>query len=111
VRDSYRTGTPIHWRRVHDLPDFVFFQHGPHIHAGVGCETCHGRIDQMAAVRPAEPLTMQWCLDCHRDPTPHLRDPARVTEMGLDADPVERARGARPPSEVSPPLHCVGCHR
>jgi hypothetical protein len=111
VRESAVTGRPIPWRRVHDLPDFVFFQHAPHVHAGVGCETCHGRVDRMATVRPASTLTMGWCLDCHEHPEDRVRDPYLVTEMGLDARPADRARGALPPDRLDPPIHCYGCHR
>jgi hypothetical protein len=66
VRESYFEGIPIRWRRVHNLPDFVYFNHAIHVSKGVGCEACHGRVDQMAAVRQVVTLTMGWCLDCHR---------------------------------------------
>src|SRR5688572_19352373 len=73
VRDSYETGEPIPWVRVHQLPDYAFFDHRPHLAAGVGCSSCHGRIDKMPVVEMAKPLSMGWCLDCHRDPEPELR--------------------------------------
>src|SRR6185312_1142784 len=73
VRASLASLRPIEWRRVNSLPDFVFFDHSIHVAKGVGCETCHGRVDQMARVEQAEPLTMGWCLSCHRNPTPNLR--------------------------------------
>jgi hypothetical protein len=63
--DSVASGTPIRWRRVHDLPDFVAFDHASHVHGGVGCGTCHGDVAGMASVARVEPLTMQWCTDCH----------------------------------------------
>ncbi len=63
---SWRTGTPIRWQRVHSLPDFVYFDHSIHVARGLDCSRCHGRVDEMAAVYQAEPLTMDWCLDCHR---------------------------------------------
>jgi hypothetical protein len=66
VRESLATGTPIAWVRVHSLPDFVYFDHSIHVTSGVACATCHGRIDRMAAVYQVQPLTMRWCLDCHR---------------------------------------------
>ncbi len=68
VRRSYFSGRPLPWRRVHDLPDFTFFDHSVHVQHGIGCVRCHGRIDQMARVYQVAPLTMGWCLDCHRDP-------------------------------------------
>ncbi|HVJ92326.1 MAG TPA: cytochrome c3 family protein, partial [Labilithrix sp.] len=73
VRHSYFSDEPIHWVRVNRLPDFVFFNHSAHTNHGVGCVTCHGRVDLMAQVYAAEPLTMRWCLDCHRQPEAHLR--------------------------------------
>ena len=82
VRESWRTGEPIAWRRVHDLPDHVFFDHSAHLNGGVGCESCHGRVDRMPLVARAAPLQMGWCLDCHRDPGPRLRPPEALHTMG-----------------------------
>lgn len=84
IRESYAQGTAVEWVRVHDLPDYVYFSHAAHVNRGVGCESCHGRIDQMEVVYQAKPLTMEWCLDCHRDPGPHLRPLDKVTMMGFD---------------------------
>jgi len=81
VRESAARGEPLHWTRVHRLPDFVYFDHAIHVKKGVGCIECHGRVDRMPLMCRVAPLTMQWCLDCHRDPTPHLRDPAHVFDM------------------------------
>src|SRR5688500_16779539 len=81
VRASFRDNKPLRWTRVHDLPDFVYFNHSIHVNKGVGCETCHGRVDQMAAVEQSAPLTMAWCLDCHRDPAPHLRPKEFITDL------------------------------
>ncbi len=78
VRESLATGVPIPWRRVHDLPDYVYFSHRAHVNNGVGCTTCHGEIDRMALTRQVAPLSMQWCLDCHRDPGPNLRRPDEI---------------------------------
>ncbi|MFO0556175.1 MAG: cytochrome c3 family protein [Polyangiaceae bacterium] len=114
LRESWEKGTPVQWVKVHNLPDFVFFDHSAHLNAGVGCESCHGRIDQMRTVTQREPLTMGWCLECHRDPSQHLRDPKDITKMGLleqsreEGKPMPRPADARKPS---PPLHCSGCHR
>ena len=81
VRQSFATGRPIPWMRVAQVPDFVFFNHSIHVKRGVACVECHGRIDQMPLTYRAKPFEMQWCLDCHRDPAPHLRPAAEVTMM------------------------------
>jgi hypothetical protein len=81
LRDSARTGRPVAWQRVHALPDFVYFDHSVHVARGVACFECHGRIDQMPLTWRAQPLQMQWCLDCHRDPAPHLHQAGDVFRM------------------------------
>jgi hypothetical protein len=81
LRESLRSGRPIAWQRVHTLPDFVFFDHGVHVAKGVACFECHGRVDQMPLTWRAQPLQMQWCLGCHRDPAPHLHPAAEVFAM------------------------------
>lgn len=124
VRESYSRDEPIAWVHIHKLPDFVYFDHSAHLAAGVGCSTCHGRVDQMARVEQVEPLSMGWCLDCHRNPTPNLRDPAEVTKMDWTPHDVSSSRagaiagtsGADALHLVhgrvpSPPTHCSGCHR
>jgi hypothetical protein len=73
IRDSWTSGKPVEWVKVHDLPDYVYFNHSAHVTHGVGCVECHGRIDQMEVVHQEKPLSMGWCLDCHRDPASHLR--------------------------------------
>jgi hypothetical protein len=78
---SFETGEPLQWRRVHDLPDFVYFNHGIHIAKGVGCATCHGPIDRMPLTWRTAPLEMQWCLDCHRAPQKYLRPRDKVFDM------------------------------
>lgn len=113
VRDSYANDTPVRWVRVHMLPDHAYFDHSVHVAAGVGCASCHGRIDEMEVVFQQEPLSMGWCLDCHRDPTPSLRPRDEVTNMAYDPqtagyDPGADASRTR---QVDPPKHCSGCHR
>ena len=81
VRDSYKDGTPLQWIRVHDLPDFAYFNHSIHVAKGVGCSTCHGRIDQMPVVSQAQSLQMEWCLDCHRAPEKYVRPKDKVFDM------------------------------
>ena len=81
VRRSYRTGEPLQWHRVYNLPGFVYFDHSIHVHKGVGCTTCHGRIDEMPLTYQAPSLLMEWCLDCHRAPARHLRPRADVFDV------------------------------
>ena len=81
VRESWESGRPVEWVKVHDLPDYVYFNHSAHVNKGIGCVSCHGRIDQMEVVRQAQPLNMGWCLDCHREPEKALRPLDKVTDM------------------------------
>jgi hypothetical protein len=116
VRRSLATERPIAWNRVDALPDFVFFDHSIHVAKGVGCETCHGRVDEMAQVKQAAPLSMGWCLECHRDPAPHLRPREAITVMGWDS---AHARPRRDPigvqvaqaNAVRSLTSCTSCHR
>ncbi|HKX31530.1 MAG TPA: cytochrome c3 family protein [Blastocatellia bacterium] len=81
VRESFRTGRPLKWTRVHDLPDYVYFNHSIHVKQGVGCSTCHGRVDQMPQTWSVASLHMEWCLECHRDPARYIRPRAQVFNM------------------------------
>ncbi|GGB48396.1 cytochrome c [Tistrella bauzanensis] len=81
VRESLARDTPLAWQRVSRVPDYVYFNHSIHLDRGVPCVTCHGRVDQMALMKRAQALQMEWCLDCHRNPAPRLRPPAQVTRM------------------------------
>ena len=113
VRTSFSAQEPIAWTRVHMLPDYGYFDHSAHLAAGVGCSECHGRIDQMEVVRQAQPLSMGWCLECHRDPTPRLRPVSEITNMQWDQakagyDPHQDPARERP---LQPPVDCSGCHR
>jgi Cytochrome c3/Cytochrome c7 and related cytochrome c len=81
VRESWRSGKPIEWTRVHDLPDYAYFNHSIHVAKGVGCSTCHGRIDEMPAVYQASSLQMEWCLSCHRNPEKFVRPKEEVFNM------------------------------
>ena len=94
VRASYRDNTSIQWTRIHDLPDFVYFRHDIHINKGIGCETCHGRIDRMPLARKAETLNMEWCLDCHRDPSKFIRPREEVFNMAW-TPPVDQEAAGR----------------
>jgi hypothetical protein len=84
VRASFRDNKPIRWTRVHDLPDFVYFNHSIHVKQGVGCVTCHGRVDQMPLVYQSATLQMSWCLDCHRAPAKYIRPRDQVFNMAWE---------------------------
>jgi hypothetical protein len=113
VRDSFATGEPIPWVKVHRLPDYVYFNHQAHVTAGVSCVSCHGRVDQMVEVRQVQPLNMAWCLDCHRNPAPNIRPVALVTRLDWtpDRDPAEIGRELIAEKHINPPTNCSGCHR
>lgn len=113
VRESYAEGDAIPWVKVHLLPDYVYFAHSPHVAAGVGCASCHGRVDTMVVVEQAQPLNMAWCLDCHRNPEPHLRPLDQVTNMAWDPEKESYDPGSDKARKrkVNPPTHCSGCHR
>jgi hypothetical protein len=86
VRASYRTGEPLHWTRVHNLPGFVYFDHSIHVNKGVGCATCHGRVDQMALTYQVASLQMEWCLECHQNPARYVRPRSEVFNMAWQTD-------------------------
>jgi len=113
VRESFFSGDPIPWQRVHALPDFVYFHHGAHVRRGVGCSSCHGHVERMARVHAVATLQMGWCLDCHRAPEMHLRPPEEVTAIDWTPPPDQAARGAalREALGIDPPTHCSACHR
>ena len=81
VRDSYRSGKSLQWHRVYNLPGFVYFDHSIHVHKGVGCSSCHGRVDEMPLMYQVPSLFMEWCLNCHRQPEKHLRPQADIFNM------------------------------
>jgi hypothetical protein len=113
VRESYESGQPIPWVRIHRLPDYVHFNHQAHVAAGVSCVSCHGRVDQMVEVRQVQPLSMSWCLDCHRNPAPYIRPPELVTRLDWqpDRDPAELGRELIAARGIHPPQNCSACHR
>ena len=113
VRESYATGQPIPWVRVHDLPDYVYFNHAAHLRAGVSCVECHGRVDTMEVVWQTQPLTMGWCLDCHRNPDARIRPPDKITQLDWqpEGDPAELGRRLREEREINPKVDCSTCHR
>ncbi len=113
VRQSYLTGRSIAWTRVHDLPGFVYFNHSIHVHKGIGCSTCHGRVDRMPLTWQAESLRMQWCLDCHRNPERYVRPVDKIFDMDYQPPPDQLALGKRLVLEYD--IHnltsCSTCHR
>ena len=113
VRDSYQTGKPIEWVRVHKVADYAFFNHQAHVTAGVSCVSCHGRVDQMVEVKQVEPMNMAWCLDCHRNPAPHIRPVEEVTNLAWkpDRDPAAIGHEIIKAKGINPPQNCSGCHR
>ena len=113
VRESYLSGDPIRWVRVHDLPDFAYFDHRPHVNRGVSCVSCHGRIDKMDRVTQVETLRMGWCLDCHRNPEPHLRPKELVTDLDWvpGEDPELLGKRLREELNINPSTSCSTCHR
>lgn len=113
VRESFASGRPIQWVRVHKVPDFAYFNHSAHLMAGVGCASCHGNIAQMEVVQQSKPLSMSWCLDCHRNPDMHLRPPSEITNMNWTPpqDQAEFAARVKAEKNIIPPQDCSGCHR
>lgn len=111
IRKSWADGSPVEWVRIHKIPDYAFFDHSAHLTAGVGCSSCHGRVDQMITVRQDQPLSMGWCLDCHRNPTPNLRNRDELTKMDWAPHTSEVAQNDQAHNNVHPPTNCTGCHR
>lgn len=108
VRESYRTGSSIAWERVHRLAGFAYFDHSIHVKKGVGCVSCHGRVDLMPAVYQNHTLLMEWCLDCHRSPEKHLQPRETVFDLNFERRPgnelVQRYN-------IQAPTQCSACHR
>ena len=116
VRDSYQSGKPIPWVRIHKAPDYVYFNHSAHVNRGVSCVSCHGKVNEMAVVWQHEPQSMSWCLDCHRAPENHLRPLQYITNLNWkpeDIGATQKQLGAELKAKwgVNPPVTCNGCHR
>lgn len=115
VRQSMRTGEPLRWQRVHDLPDFVYFDHSIHVNKGIGCESCHGRVDRMPLTHKVASLRMTWCLECHRNPEPQLRPLSQVFQMGWRPPSDQAIQGHRLAEQYrlnrAVMVDCYTCHR
>jgi hypothetical protein len=115
VKASFETGKPIPWVRVHKTPDYVFFNHAAHVKRGVGCVSCHGKVDEMPVMVHDQPLSMGWCLDCHRKPEDHLRPAAEVTNLAWKPAEGRTQHDVglflKDQSKVQAPEQCAGCHR
>jgi hypothetical protein len=113
IRASWQKKQPMRWVKVHDLGDYAYFNHAIHVNAGVGCQSCHGNIADMEEVYQTEPLSMRWCLECHRRPELHLRPLDEVTSMDWTPPRDQAEIGARLVAErgLEPPEDCSACHR
>ena len=113
ARVSFQENMPIEWNRVHDLPDFTYFNHSIHLHKGIGCQSCHGEVDQMPLVWKENTLNMEWCLDCHRAPEAHLRPREEVFNMNYEPPPnqVELAAELIAQYTIQKLDNCSVCHR
>jgi hypothetical protein len=116
VRASFRDNTPLRWARVHDLPDFAYFNHSIHVNKGVGCATCHGPVDRMPLMYQQSNLQMNWCVDCHRNPAPNLRPRDQVFNMAYERPANDPDLGQRLVKEykiasVEQLTSCSTCHR
>jgi hypothetical protein len=116
VRASFKNNKPLRWTRVHDLPDFVYFNHSIHVNKGVGCETCHGRVDRMPLMMQVSSLNMEWCIECHRHPEKNLRPLSEIYTMGYKptGDAVEQGKQLAKLYNIQSTellTSCSTCHR
>ena len=112
VRDSWATGQSIAWTKVHDLPDYVYFSHEIHVNKGIGCASCHGRVDQMPLMYEQNTLQMEWCLNCHRNPAKNLRPTAQIYNMAWEAPADDRpvwcaVKGVQPGTPTAQAVSCT----
>jgi hypothetical protein len=114
VRESFRSGKSLEWTRVHDLPDFAYFNHSAHVNKGVGCSTCHGRVDQMPLMYQEASLQMEWCLDCHRNPEKYVRPKEDVFNAAYERPAgwtLDDGRRLVQQYDIHPRTSCSTCHR
>lgn len=115
VRESYATGEPIPWVRIHKTPDYVYFNHSVHVNRGVSCVSCHGKVNEMEVVAHSESLSMGFCLDCHREPEKYIRPVEEVYnlnwEAGSEEKQLKQGKEFVHDWNINPPQSCTGCHR
>jgi hypothetical protein len=113
VRASFRTNQSLQWVKVHDLPDFVYFNHSIHVNKGVGCTTCHGQVDQMPLMWTVQTLQMEWCVECHRNPEKYLRPRSAVFRVDYQppANQIEEGTKLVKEYHVKKLTSCSTCHR
>ncbi|HVU16379.1 MAG TPA: cytochrome c3 family protein [Candidatus Didemnitutus sp.] len=115
VRQSFATGTPVPWVKIHQAPDYVYFNHSVHVTRGISCVECHGKVNEMSVVYHAKSHSMGFCLDCHRDPASHLRNPEDVFNLNsltlADQGKLAEAHKDVEKWKINPPTSCSGCHR
>jgi len=113
VRESFRSGNSIKWTRVHDLPDFVYFDHSIHLHKGVGCTTCHGQVDRMPLMWKEKSLQMEWCTDCHRHPEAYVRPRADLFRVDYvpPSNQLELGKQLVAEYQIQKLTSCSTCHR
>ncbi len=113
VRESYASRVPLQWNRVHDLPDFAYFNHSIHVNKGFGCSTCHGRVDKMPLVYREQPLFMSWCLNCHRNPEKYVRPESQIFTMGWRPPANQATLGPQlvKQNQIRKLDDCYVCHR
>lgn len=113
VRESFKSGKSLEWIRVHNVPDFVYFNHSIHIQKGIGCTTCHGQVDEMPLIRKGSTLFMEWCLSCHREPEKFIRPKDQVFNVHwkTPADQLEQGRKLVDEYNIKRKTDCSVCHR
>ncbi len=115
IRRSYETGEPVPWVKIHDLPDFAYFNHAVHVNRGVSCVECHGKVNEMEVVEHAQPMSMGFCLDCHRAPESRVREPADIFDLNsktiAEKHGIEAGKKFVHDWNIKPPQSCSGCHR
>jgi hypothetical protein len=116
VRASYKSDEPLHWHRVYNLPGFVYFDHSIHVHKGIGCSACHGRIDEMPFTYQVPSLLMEWCLECHRHPEQRIRPREEVFNIKYQppADQISLGKQLCQEYDVDDAVtltNCTVCHR
>lgn len=117
VRQSYQTGEPVPWVKIHAVPDYVYFNHSVHVNRGVSCVECHGKVNEMKVVHQDQPHSMSWCLDCHRNPAGRIRNPDDVFNLDSKRLVDQGEAGAQQAQKfvhdwkLMPPQSCSGCHR